>query len=106
MQKQREGRAWGLSPGGNISGGSRSSVPPLFLRAQLSWLGEGEAAPSEQSPPLAASPRPLAGTSERGAQVTVTSRGLARPCWPSSFLPSQRSGLTGEDRRLSGLLLP
>lgn len=38
MQKQREGRAWGLRPGTNISGGSA----PLCLCAQLSRLGEGE----------------------------------------------------------------
>lgn len=75
-----------------------SSVP---LRSALQAGGGGDYA--EQSPPLAASPRPLAGTSERGAQVTVTSRGLTRPCWPPSFLPSQHFGLTGEDSRLFGL---
>lgn len=60
---------------GSVSGErhSRGSVPPcLALRA------EGERGSTEQSPPQAASPRPLAGTSDRGPQVTVT----IRPCPP------------------------
>lgn len=97
-QRQRKGRAQGLCPERNISGGS---VPRCSV---LQARGGGGGGCTEQSPPLAASPRLLAGTSERGAQVTETIRGYARPCWPPSFLPSQHPGLTGEGRMLFALL--
>lgn len=97
-QKQREGRASGLRLGTNIPGGSGS----LLLRSRLPGLGEGR--PRGAQPSLGCLPTPLGRDfRERGAQVTVTSGGLARPCWPPSFLPSQHFG-PDRGRRTFGLL--
>lgn len=57
-QKQKEGRAWGLSPGGNISGGSCSSVPPP-CSALLARGGGGCATGQRAEPSPGCLPTPL-----------------------------------------------